>query len=274
MPLPLGPLNVIVRLARSTASTTATVCAMLWAACFSDPVAAGLLLVAPWCCARRAGVVPTISAPAASVIAVFMICSPTLPDHVVRTHHFVLFVLQDMAVENISERISWIGVRCRRRQVVPRDEADDLPGQGDHGVLPRRPFVRTCRDRGPGEDDLVHPGILCERVGVERPPVENLELHKMDVNRMRVPGRVDEAPFLDRSRLRVLGDRIIPVQTDALLELLRIGNSGDVGLDRRLGVRRVVLAEHEMPRPDRRILAWIKEPGVELPGHLAVIEPA
>src|SRR5215510_2864152 len=117
MPLPLGPLNVIVRLARSTASTTATVCAMLWAACPSDPVAAGLLLVAPWCCARRAGVVPTISALAASVIAVFMICSLTLPDHGVRTHHFVLFGLPAIATQSLSARRRCEALRGDTRRV-------------------------------------------------------------------------------------------------------------------------------------------------------------
>jgi hypothetical protein len=107
-----------------------------------------------------------------------------LAHDVVGPHHLVLLVLEDVAVVDVAEFLPRARA-SRARQVVARDDARYRLRIADHRVLPRRPLVVLRRLRRLVEDDR---RIL---VDVEMPPLEDLELHQVDVDRVRVPGGVD-----------------------------------------------------------------------------------
>src|SRR5512144_78159 len=104
---------------------------------------------------------------------------------VVGPHHFVVFVLDDMAVPDVLAG-----------QVEQCLHASDLAGVGDDSVLESRLG-----------------GVRGSRVTrIHRLAIDDLELHLVNVNGVRIRGEIVDFPDLDRVQRRVLGDRVVPAQ--------------------------------------------------------------
>src|SRR2546425_10955869 len=125
------------------------------------------------------------------------------PDDIIGSHHLIFFVLEDVAVKHIRELLTRAHWRAGWK-VKLSDDANDLSRQTLYRILECRPLVGWWLLRRPGIDEFL--GVL---VHVEGTPVENLELHDMDMNRMGITGGVDEAPYFYGPGLGILGYRVV-----------------------------------------------------------------
>src|SRR5581483_8393542 len=103
--------------------------------------------------------------------------------HVERTHHLVVFVLQQMAMPYIAPGLA----------LETHGDARDHARIGAHGIFPAK-FLRFGRYRRPGEHQLAM-RVPCEQI--ERPAIDDLEAHQVQMDRMRITGEIDETPRLD-----------------------------------------------------------------------------
>src|ERR1700754_432435 len=117
-------------------------------------------------------------------------------DQLVRAHHFVVFVLEVMAVPDV---FAWLAVEAR-------DDAGDHPGVAAHGVFPAG-FVGGRWYRWPGELQFLA-GVPREEI--ERTALQYLEAHKVQVDGMRVARHIDERPGFNRALLWLFADGIAP----------------------------------------------------------------
>jgi hypothetical protein len=121
--------------------------------------------------------------------------------HDERSHHVVLFMLQDVAVPNVlssaSSRTHRIAHRrCRQvRQVELHDDSCGLTRVYAHRVLPPD-FIRIWRHGLTGI-------ALISRVAGEGLPLNELHVHEVKVDGMRVGGEVHDLPHFRRTSLWV-----------------------------------------------------------------------
>jgi hypothetical protein len=113
-------------------------------------------------------------------------------------------MLQDMAVPDIAKLCSR-GHWGPSREIEFGDDARDLTRKCLHGVLPGRPLVRGGLNRRAGENQVGRVPVYVERL-----PVENLELHEVEMDGMGILSRVDQIPDFYRADLGILGDWLIP----------------------------------------------------------------
>src|SRR5215471_3224609 len=125
-----------------------------------------------------------------------------LPHDIHRSHHFVVFVLQDVAVPD--ELVTLPRNHRRSRRHV------ELHGQRGHrarigldGVFVSMLFFRR-RSLWRAHKLKLTSGV--KLVLVEGLAADHLKLHQMNVFGMRIAGIVDQVPYFRRSRFRVLGD--------------------------------------------------------------------
>src|SRR5271163_4746428 len=109
-----------------------------------------------------------------------------LRQHLVRPHHFVVLVIEVMAMPNVAV---WIAFELC-------DDSRDHRGVGAHGILPSD-LVRLRRDRWPRV-----PERLARCVGklVELSAVKDLKAYRMKMNRMGVVGEVNQVPDFGRAQ--------------------------------------------------------------------------
>ena len=116
-------------------------------------------------------------------------CPWLVRNHLERPHHFVVLVLEDVAVIGVVAEV--VEAARRSRTIWP----------GSPARCPSSPFRSASAD-------AAIPVSLSRFAGrdvagdVEVLPVEDLELHEVQVHRVRVAGRVDEAPDLGRAERR------------------------------------------------------------------------
>ena len=111
-----------------------------------------------------------------------IIASPLLHD-VVGAHHVVGLVLLEMAVPEIASGISL------KRNVDPRDHI----GRTLHHILPA-PLIRIGRKRRAGKAKR---SFLHEvKVTIEGPAIHHLEAHMMEMNGVRIVGKIHQGPDL------------------------------------------------------------------------------
>src|ERR1700677_4708209 len=94
--------------------------------------------------------------------------------YLVGAHHFVVLVLQDVAVPDVAAGEAFEG----------DDDARDHAGVGAHSVLPAalRGGGGNC---GPGE---TYRSLVLELEGVERPAVEYLKADQVQMDGVRILG--------------------------------------------------------------------------------------
>jgi hypothetical protein len=125
-------------------------------------------------------------------------------DHLERAHHFVVLVLKDVAVPDVTKPLP--GRRlCSLWQVELGEDARHHSRMRLDGVLPRRTFIGIRRNRRPCEYDGT--GSL-ERFFVERPPFQCLELHQVNVNGVRIVGGIHQVPDFESAHFGVFTDLI------------------------------------------------------------------
>ena len=98
----------------------------------------------------------------------------------IRPHHFIVLVFEDVTMIHVLSGIAF----------KAHDETREHHGVHPHSVLPSG-FVRLGRL---GWADKPHPAGGLVRGFIEGPPIQNLEPHQMHVDRMRILGRVADAP--------------------------------------------------------------------------------
>ena len=116
--------------------------------------------------------------------------------HLNRSHHFVVFVFEDMAVPDVAAGVS----------VEGDDDACDHGGVGAYRIFPSHFFGRG----GLGGSEEVQRALGLIFKGVERAAVEDLEADQMQVDGVGVVGEVDELPYLRGVEDGLLGDGGVP----------------------------------------------------------------
>lgn len=74
-------------------------------------------------------------------------------DDFIRAHHFIVFVLENVAVPNITEFISRVDLGSRG-QIEARNDTCDVARIGLDRIFPGGAFVRFGRHGDAGEDEL------------------------------------------------------------------------------------------------------------------------
>jgi subtilisin family serine protease len=117
-------------------------------------------------------------------------------DDVERPHHLVGGVLEVMAVPDVAAGVA----------VEAHDDARDRARVRANCVLPAR-LGRVGRHRFAAKP---HALVQEKELRLEELPVEDLKSYAVQVDRVRVVARVDEAPDLGRAEVRLLGHRVGP----------------------------------------------------------------
>src|SRR5580698_7975086 len=133
----------------------------------------------------------------------------SLPDYLIRPHHLIVFMLQNVAMPNVAELLSGRD-RSPCGQIELGYHPRHVPRIRLHGVLPCRTLVSLRRHRPASRDQL--PGLQV-RSGIERLAIDHLKLHQMQVNRMHVASCIRKRPDFRRSRFRLFGDATLPLHT-------------------------------------------------------------
>src|SRR5208283_2800572 len=124
--------------------------------------------------------------------------SAGLPCHnLVRPHHLVVLVLEDVAVPDVTSGKAFEG---------HDDSCDHLP-VSPHRVLPSSFAWRGRLDWAKELEfvlGLIDPGFVV-------PPIKNLETYQMQMDGVCVVGGVDEAPDFGAVQDRLFCDRLVPV---------------------------------------------------------------